>query len=211
MITMEARDPSDSVYQQWLKYGTFQEIEELGKVKSMCLGGTYVDIGANVGNHSVFFGTFCLPDLVVAVEPVHEFSQCLIRNMAINCPQQRYRLVRSALGAIEGLGYMAKSEHHPAENTWAVYSEGGDTEIVTLDSLNLYNVSLIKIDVEGQEPEVLKGATKTLTRCAPVLLLEAVVPHKLDDIAAVIGPLGYKTDGINLVPEGAPMYMWRMS
>ena len=45
-------------------------------------------------------------------------------------------------------------------------------EIITLDSLNLENVSFIKIDVEGHEPNVINGSLATIQRCKPVMIVE---------------------------------------
>jgi FkbM family methyltransferase len=45
-------------------------------------------------------------------------------------------------------------------------------EVRTLDSLNLPRVDFIKIDTEGCEPAVLRGATETIKRCRPSMLLE---------------------------------------
>ena len=42
----------------------------------------------------------------------------------------------------------------------------------TLDSFNLENIALIKIDVQGWEKKVLKGAEETLKRCKPLLIIE---------------------------------------
>lgn len=55
----------------------------------------------------------------------------------------------------------------------------------TLDSFGLRDVGFIKIDVEGHELEVLKGARNTLLRERPVLLLEIEERHRRDAVASV--------------------------
>lgn len=46
------------------------------------------------------------------------------------------------------------------------------TKVITLDSLFLKDVDLIKIDVEGHEKNVIQGSLKTLTKCKPVIIVE---------------------------------------
>ena len=48
--------------------------------------------------------------------------------------------------------------------------EEGDIQMITIDSLNLHNVDMIKIDVEGYEMEVLKGSDKTLRTVQYVMI-----------------------------------------
>ncbi len=51
--------------------------------------------------------------------------------------------------------------------------EGGlPISVKTLDGLNL-NVNFLKIDVEGYEPNVLRGARETIKRCKPIIVMEA--------------------------------------
>jgi FlaA1/EpsC-like NDP-sugar epimerase len=61
----------------------------------------------------------------------------------------------------------------------------------TIDSFDLNNVSLIKIDVEGMELKVLSGAVDTLQRCQPVVLFEH---HKTDRTKAenLLQEVGYR-------------------
>lgn len=51
---------------------------------------------------------------------------------------------------------------------------------------------LIKIDVEGMEVDVLRGAIGTIERCSPKLLVEAATAQALQDVEAVLRPLGYR-------------------
>jgi hypothetical protein len=65
----------------------------------------------------------------------------------------------------------------------------------TLDEYRLQNVSFIKIDVEGQEMNVLAGAAHTLERCRPTLLIEVLAILSRTDIRtelAAIENLGYR-------------------
>ncbi len=47
-------------------------------------------------------------------------------------------------------------------------------DMVTLDSLNLQRIDLIKLDVEGMEQQVLEGAAGSLERCRPMVFLETL-------------------------------------
>jgi len=65
---------------------------------------------------------------------------------------------------------------------------------IALDSLDLNDVTAIKIDVEGAEAEVLLGARETLRRCRPVLSVEIEERHRPGSTRAVpdmLRPLGY--------------------
>lgn len=68
-------------------------------------------------------------------------------------------------------------------------------ETHTLDDLDLHGVGFLKIDVEGHEIEVLDGASQTLARERPVVLVEAEERHRPGAVAAVrarLEPLGYR-------------------
>jgi hypothetical protein len=49
---------------------------------------------------------------------------------------------------------------------------GKFVELLTLDQLHLSNVSLMKIDVEGMEDQVLDGAKETILKNRPIILIE---------------------------------------
>jgi len=89
-------------------------------------------------------------------EPDKTHFICLQKNLA---PFNNVSLYNHAIGNEEG--FVKLTEETATQNT-RVIQEKGDIKICTLDSLNLNNVDLIKIDVEGYEMEVLKGAIETI-------------------------------------------------
>lgn len=68
--------------------------------------------------------------------------------------------------------------------------------VVTLDSVGLQDLTAMKIDAEGAEYEVLRGARETLLRCRPVLTLELEERHREGStwaVPAYLDALGYET------------------
>ena len=61
--------------------------------------------------------------------------------------------------------YVKKEGHLKREEIYNI-------PVITLDSLNIKNISVMKIDVEGHELEALKGAKKTIQNSKPVIILE---------------------------------------
>ena len=75
-----------------------------------------------------------------------------------------------------------------AIDTWTVAT-------LALDALALDDVCAMKIDVEGAEQEVLRGALETLRRCRPVLSIEIEERHRAGstrDVPELLRPLGYR-------------------
>jgi FkbM family methyltransferase len=70
-----------------------------------------------------------------------------------------------------------------------------DVPVKTLDSLGLADVGFIKIDVEGHEPAVLRGAQIILATSRPALLVELELRHNrsvFEEVWSVLDPLGYR-------------------
>jgi FkbM family methyltransferase len=89
-------------------------------------------------------------------EPNKTHFECLHRNLA---PFNHVKLYNKAIG--NEIGFIKLSDDVASQNT-RVLMEKGDVAIATIDSMDLKNIDLLKIDVEGLEMEVLKGAEKTL-------------------------------------------------
>lgn len=122
----------------------------------------FVDIGANVGTYSILASAE-IKSKTLAIEPVPSTYKNLIDNILINQMQDRISSMNIGLGSKKGKLKFTKSldsvNHVATENE----KDTIEVEINTLDSILLgVTPSLIKIDVEGYETEVLLGANKTL-------------------------------------------------
>jgi FkbM family methyltransferase len=133
-------------------------------------GDVVVDVGAFVGDHSLCYAhmTSKTPGRVLAFEPNPCAFYSLQKNMSPFSHVDCYNVALSdkpgkcALSVDPNAGGM----YLDAEST------GTPVELKTLDSYKLDRVALIKIDAEGFEPAILRGAVETLKRCKPVLVIE---------------------------------------
>jgi len=144
---------------------------------------TYVvDVGANIGQWSSALLDCVSPEKLIVVEPIPEAFAILHKMFA---EKSNVELHNVAVGADEGVGKLkitrdatGASLLQPREQmraliggNWAITSEV-DTKITTLDRLlaDLGEVSLLKIDVQGYEKQVLAGAAQVLRRTKFLLI-----------------------------------------
>lgn len=126
--------------------------------------GCAIDVGAHVGFWSLEMAKNFTE--VHAFEPQPENFACL----SGNAPDiARYNI---ALGETPGWCRMETPARHNS-GAWEA-KEGGDIEVLPLDGFAL-EPGLIKIDVQGMELAVLKGAEETILRSYPVLVVECVM------------------------------------
>lgn len=144
---------------------------------------TVVDVGAHIGNHSLWLAAVCGAD-VHAFEPDLQDAETLYRSVDYNDLHGQVCIYGFALGAESG---------HARSMGKGIYEVGvGPTEVRTLDSFGLEEVAMIKVDVEGMEPDVLEGAAHTLESDRPVVYAEAQTPAASKRNQEVLEPLGYR-------------------
>ena len=174
---------------------SFYELDLLMKCRELYLPGTaVVDVGANIGNHTVFFGAI-LNAPVYAFEPYPPNHDLLQMNIAANGLEGQVHPTRCALGETDGFGSLRPG---PPTNlgTTSVSFGTGDTPVRTLDSLSIPTaISLLKIDVEGTETAVLGGAARTIRRWLPDIVVEAGDPKSFAAVARQLLEFAYTPRG----------------
>jgi FkbM family methyltransferase len=211
-INLQGLHEDDHVYQQIAKYRSFYEKDLLDHLVARGpLGGVYIDVGANIGNHSVFFGKF-LADLVVAIEPVPTLAQILRRNLAVN-GVHNHLVLTAAVSSEKGRGKLVlpPASHHNVGSTRVAMKE--DSEAIERDALSVpvttldhiveqldpeavkKGISLIKLDAEGMELAVLMGARKVLDVHRPQLVVELATRRAFDEATSFLSEWGYQDIG----------------
>lgn len=149
------------------KTGAFFEIHMLSAIEKLPYRpGICIDIGANVGNHTVFFSKFCKFDNVLSFEPSPNSFDLLLENVMSNdCKNVLCK--NMAVGSEYGKISMTSDQNNPS---WNKVVSGSDIQIVRIETS--LNVALMKIDVEGHELEVIKGAYDVIEREKPELFIE---------------------------------------
>ena len=141
-------------------------------------GGTFLDIGANVGYYSMM-----ALDLVGASGHVHAFEidprplRCLRRTIQSE-RISNWHLHELALG--DTCGMLSLMRESDSGHSWVQpkKSDGNRVPVATLDEwydiFGRPRIDAVKIDVEGFEPAVLRGAKEVLTMQRPLVVCEAV-------------------------------------
>ncbi len=136
----------------------FYEQKFLDYIKKQNLCGVYLDVGANIGNHSVYFAKFTPAEKVISLELVPNNYAILKKNINSNKLSKKVIVLNNAAGSKKGL--VSFKINPKDELGGAKVIAGKDIEQITLDEYVGENIVAIKIDVEGAEKDVLVGAKK---------------------------------------------------
>ena len=154
--------PSNDIHiDQWRSGQPFTQNKCLNSFMSWCQSQnkkfrTVLDIGAWCGTWSIAMAAYCKN--IYAFEPDRTHFECLTRNIV---PYVHINPRMIALGDSTNTVGLTKDDFTQARRI----DGKGDIQLHTVDSFDFKNVDLIKIDVEGYEMRVLKGAEKILKTC----------------------------------------------
>ena len=158
-------------------YGEFSQGEANVFEQIVRAGDCVVEVGANIGSHTVHLAQLVGNTGVVwAFEPQRLVFQILAGNMAINS-LTNVHCEQKCVSDIPGKVNVPVLDVSRVNN-WGGLSlenteEGEPVEVVTLDSLGLSRCDFLKIDVEGMELKVLKGGTGVINAFRPMIYAEA--------------------------------------
>ena len=216
-------DLSDHVIGLNILRGQYEQDEIRFVRRLLKPGDSAIDVGGHIGFFTMHMAAAVGPDgRVYAFEPLDTNADLLERSIAENGFGDRVRFQRAAAGAAPGTATLT----FPVEtlNSGGAYllQHGGaplagnrtqDVPLVALDALEMRRpVRFIKMDVEGAEPQVLRGAARILKDDKPVILSE-LHPTQLErasgmtaaEFLAQIGALGYRAHRLEQGAVGVPI------
>jgi FkbM family methyltransferase len=159
-------------------------------------GDTVIDAGAFIGDHTIAYAKKVGGlGKVIAFEPnpttfecleynLKEFDNCELRNEGLSDSAGKLSLTDVPTNA--GMSYAEKTDKKKG------------IKCVTIDSLYLDRLDFIKVDCEGFEHKILKGAEETIKKFKPVMVLEInnyalIRNHTTDnDLYIYLNELGYR-------------------
>jgi FkbM family methyltransferase len=170
----------------------------------LCCGSTFVDIGANVGLYSVEASSIIGPDGRILALEAHPYTyKFLEENVKRHCGN-RVTALNVAVGEIDGQARFTYETRNPGSSHIATECDSTSISVPMqrLDNIveeqGIERVHYLKLDVEGFEPSVLRGATRTLERNESLVLQIEINRHLLgrfgfspDDVAAPLIERGF--------------------
>lgn len=163
-------------------------------------GDIVCDVGANKGSFLYWLARWSAPGRVIAFEPQPDLAEGLVRlcrrfsldNVVVE-PRAVYSSSSTKMLFVPEGHQPGASLLEPAENSTAI-----EVQTICLDDYlpETGTVSAIKIDVEGAELDVLRGAQRTLRRCRPLIIVEcdrrlATLDRVKETFSLLLG-LGYQ-------------------
>lgn len=158
---------------------SYQELDLIRDILNQQTDPVFIDVGANVGNHSLFAAIHS--HRVFSFEPVPHLYDSLLQKQATN-RLANLTAFNCALGEAEaisafslstsgnqGTGRVVAANETASGKTITVTIKDGDT---LLSEQKIPRITLIKIDVEGYEPFVLRGLLRTLSVYRPIVFFE---------------------------------------
>ncbi|WP_224814949.1 FkbM family methyltransferase [Hasllibacter sp. MH4015] len=173
-VMFAVMNPEDEIQGHHIN-GQFYEEEELEIMRRHFRpGGTFFDIGSNVGNHMLYAAIHLQAARVFVVEPNPKAYAVLLANIALNGLERvvEGRGLGYGMGAEDGGGFGVRAG--PANLGGGHLVAGkGNIPVSTADRLaGDAAIDFVKIDVEGMEIDVLKGLEQTIARSRPTLFVE---------------------------------------
>ncbi|NKB78737.1 FkbM family methyltransferase [Ochrobactrum daejeonense] len=163
-------------------------------------GDVVLDIGANVGNHTLYLAGIG-GARVMAYEPNPHLADAIRRSVQLSGLGNAVTVRNIGLGKVAGHAHFEKDI---PENLGAQKLDIGEGELQVerLDDQDIPSpVKIIKIDVEGMELDVLEGGRELILRDKPILYIESATEANYRQISTYLAELGYGYwEGFNATP-----------
>ena len=170
-------DPQDEIAREILHFGAYEKRNvEIIRRLTQGLGGTFMDIGANLGNHSVLLAPGF--ERVAAFEPNPPTLARLRANLELNALSKVQVFGVGLSDANARLPFHAELGRNPGASRFLDTVEDGASLLETrigdeiVEAGALGRITAMKIDVEGHEERVIAGLARTIARDQPLVFME---------------------------------------
>jgi len=176
-------DLNSDIGKRIFREGAFEEFEISyfeNAIEALNRNSTIIDVGANIGVHSIRWAEGNSNVEVYAFEPSRDTAAILEKNIALNQLEAKVHVVRNAVSDHAGEATFYECEDNAFSSLKDTHRKkiinSTVVQVTTIDKFventGIVNLDLLKIDVEGFETEVIQGAKQTLERLAPDLFVE---------------------------------------
>lgn len=221
--TFEIRNAEAHIQKHWLGGAYYETSNRQGIgmlnwiYQSNYRGGVCIDVGACIGNHTVFFAHI-VQMTVIAIEPHLPSYKHLIANIRHNEGLgDQITTIHAACGDHEGeIVTVVENKWnegmvHVKERAPEYGASPGKVRLATLDSLifpfDLKRVNFIKIDVEHYNAPVILGMQRTCERFEPDVYIECETPDEREGVDILMRDIGYQRR-MGLIMNYTPTYLY---
>jgi len=199
-VTFESVNSEDHLLRAMRDSGTFYERDVLERIRETVTRtgrkGDALDVGAFIGTHSLFFARYCGIRRVVSFEANPATFPVLETNIRANGLIGKVMAVNKALGARAGFASIVDGTIGNSGSSRVEFGAGkGATPVSTIDleaaRVGVSEISLVKIDVEGAEIDVLAGGADVIRKQRPILCVEVHTSKHLRQVLEMLGDSSY--------------------
>ena len=159
-------------------------------------GANILDLGANIGNHTIYWARQNKVNKVIAFEPVKYTLDILKKNIALNNLYNKVTICDVGLSDKTSKAVIAKWHEYNIGGTNIIDTDDGDMEVDKLDNIiypiNLKHIDFVKIDIEGHEVMALKGAKRVFKEYKPKYVYIESFSNHIDQTKQILKDYGYK-------------------
>jgi len=204
---IHVNDRGDHIQKWWCR-GQWYESTMLDAMAAVSAGGTFIDIGAHQGNHTLYMARV-VGVQTVAIEPDPINAKWLVMNTALNALHEKVRVARYGVSDVPQTRYAKRTPRNSGMTELVADHTGGQAIIclplpTILEQVGVDGpIDIIKVDAERMEKEVLAGALPVIAAHRPHLFVETEQPFLLvEQLPGYrVGHRYNRTATYHLVPE----------
>ena len=205
----------DYIFETIRSTGDFYEASLLKKWTPLLGQPKYIlDVGANIGNHSLYWATHLQPERITSFEPFPDNYALLsenVNNNHLSCVQP----IQMAIGNKSGRVSVCSFDPENLGGTTFQYTDSGENTVLAApldlmaEALQITQLDFVKIDTEGFEADVLEGMEGLLKKFMPILWVE-VGKDTILEVLTLTRTLNYRLadiEGANVLllpPDAGP-------